>query len=318
MTAVKDPFEEERHLFQLLIDHPLETLEELTLHSKVSTQDSLNYKLNKFFEQYQCGIRAQVLGWERVGLHPFFLLTPKPFDHPYAIRSFKIIGHKSVYLTQCLTPGSVDAVLVPQAKLFPITKTYPPTNDKRLFYKEGQSSSFADEWLLILKEDMVEREIGDVVNQQKILAETPIAVDADFLDQLAQAYNYAGLGRYDSRSTVPSFIETYSDLVSLYLTITLPSTANYILVITTRDISELDLFVGGFLGRFPVTELYRCSDTLICFFQAPDPNFGKIALLIFQHLKEICTPYTYLCLNDTRRLRLQEQWVDGQWKKFEI
>jgi hypothetical protein len=313
MSKEAGTFEEDRRLFQLLIDHPLETLDELSQSTDLPLA-SLKYRLSRFFEQYQCGSRTQILSWERLGLHPFFLFTDKPFEHPYAVRSFLLAGGETCYLTQCVTPGTPKQLLFAEDKWFEIRWIYTPTNDIQLLYDEAHSPSYNEAWLLNLKEEMVEEEIGDIVFHQETRDETPIEINADFLAQLAEIYNYSNIGRYDARSSHPAFIQAYAGLIAMHFHVQLPKMATYLLIID--KISNPRLFVGGFIGRFPLTEIYECPNALIIVFQTPEMNFGRLHLLLFQHLKEICQPHLWQIISDSRMMQLQEQWVKDRWMKF--
>ena len=96
----------------------------------------------------------------------------------------------------------------------------------------------------------------------------------------------------------------------------LPEMEEYLLILGNTATPKL--FVGGFFGRFPLSELYETPDALICKFQLPEPSYSKLSLMLFTHLIEVCVPKVWLLMNDTRMFHLQDQWDGANWAKFKI
>ncbi len=302
----------DRDLFQLLINHHLKSMDRLVELGGASSASSLRRQISAFCELYQCSIRAQIINWEQVGLHSAFVLTSEPVDHFYAVREYKLIGKTVTYLTQLVSPD-LNSLDIEFSDIYPIVQVYRPTNDIRLLYNEARTVSLNDEWLLNLKEVMVEQEMGDIVYHQENPSQPPIAVDHKFLERLSKIYLDNELGRIKIHKQV-QFIRQFSDFITTFLDIQIPEMQNYLLILDNTIRPKL--FVGGFLGRFPLTELYETSNALICRFQLPEPNFSKLSLMLFTHLIEVCTPYIWLLEDDKRLFHLQDQWVDDHWEPF--
>lgn len=302
----------DRGLFQLLSEHPLESMETLVEISRATSASALRRRIKGFCERYQCHIRAQIINWEQIGLQSAFVLTDEPLEHPYAIREYQLIGRSVFYLTQLLSPD-LHSLDLRFSDIYHCTQIYRPTNAMRLLYSEARTISFNDEWLLNLKEVMVEQEMGDIVYHQEIPSPSPITIDNQFLERLSKIYLYNELGRIKIHKHT-EFIQSFPSFITPFMDIQIPGMENYLLILdnTVRP----QLFVGGFLGRFPLTELYETSNALICRFQLPEPNFAKLSLMLFTHLIEVCTPYIWLLKDDKRMFHLEEQWVNGQWAKF--
>lgn len=305
---------EDRKLLHLLIDHPLDETDTLVARSGASSPTTFRRHLSAFCERYQCRMQIQITNWERIGLHPFFMLTSEPMEHPYAVRQYKLIGNTVEYLTQFVAP-SQDQIPVESSDVFPLTQIYRPTNNIRLLYDEARTISFNDEWLLNLKEVMVEQGMGDLLYQQDPHSRDPLPVDSRFLERLLKFYLRDELGLFKLRVQV-QFIRRLSDFMTPYFDLQLPGMRNYLLILAKT--LHPKLFAGGFLGQFPLTELYESSDTLICRFQLPEPSYSKLSFLLFTHLSDLCIPYSWMLRDDTRMFQLQEQWVDGHWKEFQL
>jgi len=302
--------EEDRRIFQVLIDHHLDPTETIASLLDMGPMENARYFINHFCAKYQCITRAQILDFERIGLHPFFRLTEDPLeDTRYCLRQFKMVGTQLEYFSLCVTPD-LTQMPPPSKTVYPITKIYRPTNNIRLLYEEAHPLSFNDEWFLNLKEVMVEQEMGDIVYHQEIRDETPLSVTSELLDQIREIYlNEDRLIDYRIRSNV----KNWSGFLATYLDITLPNMANYILLL--NNIRNPLLFIGGFVGRFPLTELYEMPNALIARIQTPELNYAKFDLSLHTHLISISTPSLWLLTGDERRFDLLDQWENGHWKK---
>ncbi|MHA1651021.1 MAG: hypothetical protein ACTSYB_12570 [Candidatus Helarchaeota archaeon] len=317
--------EADREIFQLLIRHKLEPHTVLAKYSGESVISTFTRRINNFCEKYRCSEKIQVLHWDLLGLEPFFLLTDKPFRNPYVIREYKMLGDGYRYLTQCIAPNlNIIRGQFRPDELYPIATVYPPTNDIRLLYKEAHDElTFIDRWLLNLKEVMVDQELGSVVQYREEIPQSMIEVSNEFLIRLKEIYTRKEPGRFRQkgrRSKQIDFIKDLSGFLSVYLDIKIPGMEDYILIL--KDINNPELFVGGFLGHFPLLELYETTNpiTLICRFQIPEQNFTKFHLNLFTHLTltKACFPSLWILEEDTRFFHLEEQWDGKRWIPFEL
>ncbi len=217
-----------------------------------------------------------------------------------------------MYLTQFVMPPSKLSLDSPGC--YPITRIYRPSNNMQLLYNEARTLSSNDEWLLNLKEVMVDQGLGDIVYQQEVETHTPISIDSSFLTQLSKLYLHDELGRLSIYKQI-EFIKKYQTLLATYLELELPDMVNYILILDKTKTPHL--FAGGFIGRFPLTELYETPNALICRFQTPDFNYAKINLMLFTNLLDICVPYLWVLLEDQRSFQLLDQWTGDRWLDFE-
>jgi hypothetical protein len=306
------PFtEEDRRIFQMLIDHHLDSIETIGPLVNMGSVENVRYYINLFCEKYQCIVRTQILSFEKLGLHPFFQITESPLEHPYVVRQFQLFGNQTEYLSLCVAPDV--AQIPPQSKeVYPITKIYRPTNNIRLLYEEARGLSFNDEWLLNLKEVMVEQEMGDIMYQQEESVDSaPMPpINPKMLDQIEKLYLNDSPKLYDYR--LRDIARNFNGLLSTYLDIKLPSMTEYLLILD--DLKKPKLFAGGFIGRFPLVELYEAPNTLICRILTPEANFSKFNMTLFMHLREVCMPSLWLLLEDRRKFDLQGQWGIGRWK----
>jgi len=304
--------EEDRRLFQVLIDHHLDSLESITSFLELGSAENARHYINQFCEKYQCITRIQILDFERMGLHPFFRITEEPLENMgYCLRQFKMFGSQPEYLSLCVTP---DLTQVPPSSKssYPITKIYRPTNNISLLYEEARRLSFTDEWLLNLKEVMVDQELGDVIYHQENADKTPIPITSALLEQLKKVYlnNVPKLLDYRFRD----MIKNYHSFLATYLDIKLPGMENYILILD--EVKNPLLFVGGFIGRFPLIELYEAPTALICRIQTPETFFSKFNLTLHTHLISVCTPNLWLLLNDEWRFDLPDHYKNDRWEEL--
>ncbi|MHA1650023.1 MAG: hypothetical protein ACTSYB_07500 [Candidatus Helarchaeota archaeon] len=301
-------------LFRLLIDYPLESVEFIAKTIGECDLSSFYYQINKFCKKYRCRSQIQVLNWELLGLNSFFLLTEEVFEHPYVIRQYELLGDTSVYLTQCVAPD-LRHIKDYFPEFYQITKTYRPTNDVGLLRNEYQMISFVDEWLLGLKEIMVEKEIGDIIYEQDLLPVKSLNITKTFLENLREIYLHDKIGRFDARLTSQiNLIKSLKGFLSIYLDLKIPKMVDYLLIL--NKIRNPKLFVGGFLGKFPLLELYEIPNGLICRFQIPEPHYSKFSLELFTHMQKLCIPYLWLLLDDKRIFNLQEQYNGTEWIPF--
>jgi len=303
---------EDRELFQLMIDNPYASNNEL----------ASPYEINSFCNKYNCSSQIQIIRWDLIGLHPFFLYTQEPVYHPYAVRTYKIIGAKVRYLNLCVAPN------LPYSKykeLYPITKIMRPTNNVRLLYPESRTLTFIDHWLLTLKEVMVDEGHGEVIYQQEQHFTRPITVTKTFLETLREIYLRGNAKRFFSgqkgghRKKIIKFIRNFDGFLSDYLNIQIPNMVDYVLILDIVQEDKLPgQFAGGFMGWFPLLELYetKSPNTLICRFQLPELKYATLATRLFLHLREVCNPKLYLLSEDIRMFDLIKQWDNGKWKPF--
>ncbi|MHA1265008.1 MAG: hypothetical protein ACTSRS_07195 [Candidatus Helarchaeota archaeon] len=303
---------QDRELFQLLIDYPLESLENLVKISKTSSISTLYRRIKAFCERYQCGERIQICNWEQIGLQSFFILSDKPLMHPYKIRQYEIIGKNLSYLTQFVTPN-LQQIPETLGEIYPVTHIYRPTNEIQLLYDEARTISFNDDWLLNLKEVMYEQEIGDVIYYEEPYKIGKIEIDNQFLQTLSKLYLTNIVGRFRSYKE-KRFIQTFRGFIEPYFEIKISGMVDYILILDETDNPKL--FVGGFLGKFPLVELFEGPNSLICHFQLPDPNYSKLNLILHTHLIKVCNPHLWLLVQEKRFFQLEEQWTSFRWQNF--
>jgi len=302
--------DEDRRMLQVLIDHHLAPMETIAAQLAMDSGENARRRINKFCERYQCIPCVQILDYPRLQLHPFFQITTDPLlDTRFRVRQFELFGSGTEYLSLCAVP---EASQVPDASetVYPITKIYRPSNNIRLVYEEARTLGFTDEWLLNLKEVMVEQELGDIMVHQEGGEAAPIALDRDLLDQLGKIYLSDLPKLFDHRAK--ALLKTYGGLLSAYLEIALPGMTDYLLILD--GVRNPAHFAGGFIGRFPLTELYEAPHALIARIQTPEPNYAKFNLSLYTHLIAVATPNLWLLVHDARSFTLQDQWEDGHWK----
>lgn len=349
MVEVEFP-KEEKQLFQLLTAHPLFKIKQLTKayldldpSRKRPTEEKEMEKLKrnienwikKFCEKYQCRVRVQVVNWEQIGLHPFFVLTPDLIDHPYAVRRYGIIGEELEYLTLLLTPDPLNLPLK-FPSTYDVSYIYRPYNEVQLLYKGAWSSSYNDQWLLNLAEVMVEGGLGETRIQHEDRPMTPIITAGKanclgppntslmgmpvtkLLEKIQKIYLKDEIGLFGHRTyqnEIPIIRELGGFMVP-YLDLKIERMKEYLLILEGTNTPLL--FAGGVLKSFPLTEGYEMQDTLICRFQTPEAAYSKLALMLFLHLKEHCDPFMWQLHNDIRMFHLQEQWTGDGWKKLDL
>ena len=301
--------EEDRRIFQTLIDHHLDPLETMTQALKLGSVENARYYINTFCEKYHCVTRTEILAFERMGLHPFFQLSATPLNSEFCLRQFKLVASHTEYLSLCVTPH-VGRMPLPSKDIFPVTKIYRPTNNISLLHSEARRLSFNDEWLLNLKEVMVEQGMGDVIYHQEVPDSTPLTLTQIFLEQVKRAYLNDTPKLIDYR--LRNFLNAERGLLASYLDISIPSMVDYLLIL--EEVQDPLLFVGGFLGRFPLTELYEASNTLIARIRTPELNYAKFALNLYTHLISVCKPSLWLISEEVRQFDLIQYW-DGHWRK---
>ncbi len=302
--------DEDRRTFQVLIDHHLGSMESIAAQLAIDSGENARRYINRFCQRHQCIPRVQILDYTRLRLHPFFQITPEPLDDiRYCVRQFELFGSGPEYLSLCAVP---EASQVPAASssVYPITKIYRPSNNIRLAYEEARTLSFIDEWLLNLKEVMVEQEFGDILLHQEGGEAAPIPIDRDLLDRLGKIYLNNTPKLFDHRAR--TLLKTYEGLLSAYLEIALPDITDYLVILD--GVQNPAHFAGGFLGRFPLTELYQAPHALIARIQTPEPNFGKFNLILYTHLMTVASPSLWWLVHDTRTFALPDQWAEGHWK----
>ena len=304
--------EEDRRIFQVLIDHHLDSIETIApLLEMGSTENARHYINYQFCEKYRCITRTQILDFGRIGLHPYFRITEEPLEDTSCLRQFKLFGTQPEYLSLCVT-SDLARVPPPSKSVYPITQIYRPTNNINLLYEEATPLSFNDEWLLNLKEVMVDQEMGDVIYHQENADKTPIPITPDMLEQVKKVYLNDVPKLLDRR--LREIVKTYEGFLSTYLDIKLPNMEDYILIMD--NIQNPLLFIGGFIGRFPLIELYETPNALICRIQTPETFFSKFNLSLHTHLISVCTPNLWLLLNDERKFDLLDCYENGHWKRF--
>ena len=250
----------------------------------------------------------------------------KEVSHPYAVRQYKLIGGDPPiqYLTLFVTP---DESKIPREMKdpFEITRIHGPTNEINLLYDKTRTISYNDEWLLHLKEVMVEQEHGDLMTSRdpSIITEmddTPIKVTDYVIERLSMIFSAERRRAAPNTGLIEGwnveFVESYRKvgLLTPYVDIQFPNMQNYIIIL--KDTARPELFSGGFLYRFPLTELYECNDTLICRILYPEFNFSKLCLQLFTHLNTVCDPNVWILREDKWLLQFDKIWKDGDWKKF--
>jgi hypothetical protein len=313
----------DRDLFQLLADYPLETYEGL---AEIAGTDGSTFRqqVYKFCDQYQCSNQIQILNWELIGLQSFFVATPESVEHPYVVRQYKLLGEQYSYLTQCVAPNLAHARR-DFAHIYPVSHTYRPGNNIQMLYQETQQNlNYLDDWLLNLKEIMVDEEMGDIVYVQEDNPAPAIEVDEDFLDQLGALYTRGSARRFTSGRAKESwlqdvdFIATYDGFVSPFLEISIPNMTEYVLLLD--KLKNPKLFVGGFIGKFPQLELYETENpnALICRFEIPEHSISKFHLTLLTYLLEVCYPSLWLLIEDTRHFDLPSQWRGDHWAPFSL
>lgn len=302
--------DEDRRTFQVLIDHHLASIETIAAQLAIDSSEKARRHINRFCKRHQCIPRMQILDYVRLGLHPFLQLSQEPLtDTRYCMRQFELFGNRTEYLSLCAVP---EASQMPDSSgsVYPITKIYRPSNNIHLIYEEARTLSFIDEWLLNLKEVMVEQELGDIVLHQEGGDKAPIPIDRDLLEQLGKIYLNNTPKFLDLHAK--TLLKTYDGLLSAYLEIALPDMTDYILILD--GVQNPANFAGGFIGRFPLTELYEAPHALIIRIQAPEPNFAKFNLSLYTHLIAVTTPSLWLMVHDKRTFALPDQWGNGHWK----
>jgi hypothetical protein len=314
--------EADRELFQLLIAHPYTINEQL---------GATNRRINAFCDKYHCSSQIQVIRWDLLGLIPFFLFSRDPIDHPYIIRTWEVIADTKQYLHQALTPNLQMVYKKYSRKdVFPIKAIIPPSNSVQLLYEGAYSPTFAEHWLLTLKEYMVDEAMGDVVHQQIPPPQALITIDADFLKTLETLYNRTEARRFSSARKGKSaaggraqkhleFLQAYEGFLTPYLEIQAPGMVDYVIVLEhLRRAEDTKLFAGGFVGIFPILELYEISDpaALICRFQAPLQVPAKLSTQLLLFLMERCYPSVLPLIGQNRSLCLAKQRQDGKWAPF--
>jgi hypothetical protein len=307
--------DEDLRLFKILTDHPLADSEELAKqlgHDGKRAAVVSRIGIQRFCERYRCIERAQILQYERMGLSPFFVLSRTPIDpNAGVVRQFQMFGTHREYLTLCVT-SNLDRALSRYETSFSDVRIFPPTNSVRLLQPDPLRISFNDEWLLNLKEVMVDQELGEIVGPHDVeTPKTPIPVTEDLLAQLGQIY----LNDQPRRLFVKEldFIREHPGFISSYFDLTLPNMADYILIL--QKMRNPRLFMGGFIGYFPLAELYLAPEALICRFKIPELSFPKMNLSLFMHLREVCHPALWMLLEDRRFFPLPALWEQGQWKR---
>ena len=350
MDEVEFP-KEDRQLFQLLTAHPhlmkIKQLAEAYLDldpsiprpetdkKKEKFERNMENWIKGFCERYQCRIRVQVVNWEQIGLHPFFVLTPGPIDHPYAVRRYEIVGEQLEYLTLLLTPDPLKLSLK-FPSTYDVSYIYRPYNEVQLLYKGAWSSSYNDQWLLNLREVMVEGGLGEIRIQHEDRPMTPIIAEGKahclgppntnfvgmpvtrFLEKLQKIYLKDEIGLFGwtrYQNEIPLIRDLEGFLVP-YLDLKLEKMKEYLLIF--EGTSTPLLFAGGVLKSFPLTEGYEMRDALICRFQTPEACYPKLALMLLLHLKEHCDPFMWQLHDDIRMFHLQEQWTGDRWEELDL
>ena len=307
--------DEDIRLFKLLTDHPLAELGDLARrlgYDGKRADEAVRYEIKRFCERYNCIERVQILQYERMGLTPFFVLSKTPIEQDSGvIRQYRMFGTSREYLTLCVTPDFYHTVSRYEVT-FPNVKIFPPTNAIRLLQQDPSRISFTDEWLFNLKEVMVDQEVGEIVGPHDAESPlTPIPVTEDLLAQLGQVYLNDQPRRLYLKEL--DFVKAHPGFLAPYFDLNLPNMADYILIF--RNMRNPRLFVGGFIGYFPLAELYLSPDTLICRIKVPEFSFPKLNLSLFMHLREVCRPSLWMLLEDRRFFPLPALWEKGQWKR---